>query len=179
MGSKMIEKIVAEIAATTSKLDQPIPDGKCWAFVHHVLVAANAKSFYDYKNKGDDPVFAPWGEVAVGPQQGYIVVFKDVVWRTIAVETVVRGTIKTRRTVKKRHTFHQHVAVILDVQKSGALLVAQQGVPGPDARPGVMVVPVKHLDKGEVKYYRPVAMPDGKKTSSPTPAAKAAGGPSR
>jgi hypothetical protein len=172
-----LEENVANAALTTAKLKSPIPDGRCWCFVHHVLAAANAKSFYEFNHQGEDPIFAAWGEPASEPAKGYIAVFKGVEWVTQKSETRGRGTVKTTHIVRTAHKLPKHVAVILLVRETGELGIAQQGVPNTDAAPSAIFVPVKHLTKGEVKYYRPVAEPPGKKTSSPTEAARAAAAP--
>jgi len=121
-----------------------------------------------------DPVFASWGEVASAPKPGYLVVFKDVLWETHQVKLVGRGTVKSKQNVINKHRLPKHVAVVAAVSKDGSIEIAHQGVPDVNAVPEKLRVPIKQLMGGEVRYYRPVPMPAGKKTSSPNNAAKAA-----
>lgn len=168
-----IEQRVAATAAATAQLPCPIPNGLCWAFVHHVLVAAGAKSFYEFNATSGEHIFAPWGEKADAPRKGYVVILKDAAWQYEVTVTVGRGSVKTKRTETRTGQLQKHVGVVVAVYKDGSVDLANQGVPKPDAAPTVTRVPLKRLSKGEVRYYKPVEMPAGK-ASSPTPAAKAA-----
>ncbi|WP_010586933.1 hypothetical protein [Schlesneria paludicola] len=169
-----IQTKVANTAESASKNGSPYGNGMCWGFVHHVLATVNAKSFYDFNHQGEsDPIFAAWGEPATEPGIGYIIVLKDAAWATIHKHKTGRGTVKSTTITRVKHQFHKHVAIILRVDSDGHLLIAQQGVPSPSAKPSQLKIPTG-FKQGTLKYFRPVAMPLGHKTSSPTPASKAA-----
>ena len=157
MSDKTLEQRVAIYAARAAKFEKPRGNGLCWGFVHHVLAKVKAKSYYDYAHKkGEDPIFAQWGDPTDSPAQGYIVVLKQVEWITQSHELRGKGTVKSKVLVRSTHRFKKHVAVILALTKAGGLIIAQQGVPGKEAAPSVLVVPLKHLSKkGEIRFYRP------------------------
>lgn len=165
---------VAHAAESASTNGSPYGNGMCWGFVHHVLATVNAKSFYDFEHQGEpDPVFAAWGEPATSPGVGYIIVLKDAAWTTIRKHKTGKGTVQSTTITKQKHQFHKHVAIILRVDSDGHLLIAQQGVPSPSEKPSQLRIPTG-FKQGVLKYFRPVVMPKGRKTSSPTPAARAA-----
>ena len=50
-------------------------NGDCWAFIHHVLNKARAKSFWEYNGKTKEPVVAsPWGKRVNKPESGDMVI---------------------------------------------------------------------------------------------------------
>lgn len=188
-----IEEQVASVAQELAESEEQAKgDGRCWALIHHVLDRARAMSFWEF-NDSTTPAssMSPWGKKAESPKRGYVVVLKGTKWEVHTAHKDPFGKV-TKSNVISLPTLEGagHIGIVLRVSPKH-IEIAQQNctMTWKGIKPqqiASLLVPItkdvhyeaaehgkyflyKLKDVGQVAYFRPLAMKDGKRPSSPTP----------